>query len=270
MLLHSGSSRGSAKGSSPSTDLECEGSPGGVRAGPHDVVYDSDGSKMTVVQVQEAEAKARRDTLRKQKLALEKLARYVDSEHRSERAVQEAEAKAKRNAQWQENFFRWYHLLESTGLRWRYREQRLQCRIARWRAQVNVAAAASRLHACLIHRQRRLRARIALWRTQCRQQLWFLFAGEPGKKAIDRYGKQVGYRHDGVYIEDLDALVKYRQGRQGGSLVITDSSQTNWFKQFTSHEAFEAYKKICLWDRPEVTCDDWDHLCSLYDENSML
>jgi len=31
----SGSSRGSAKGSSPSTDLECGGSPGGVRAGPH-------------------------------------------------------------------------------------------------------------------------------------------------------------------------------------------------------------------------------------------
>jgi len=42
--------------------------------------------------------------------------------------------------------------LESTGLRWRYREQRLQCRIARWRAQVNVAAAALRLYACLTRR----------------------------------------------------------------------------------------------------------------------
>ena len=36
----SGSSRGSAEGSSPSTDLECGGSPGGVRAGPHVVDCD--------------------------------------------------------------------------------------------------------------------------------------------------------------------------------------------------------------------------------------
>jgi len=44
----SGSSRGSAKGSSPSTDLECGGSPGGVRAGPRDVDYNSDGSRAMV------------------------------------------------------------------------------------------------------------------------------------------------------------------------------------------------------------------------------
>lgn len=36
----SGSSRGSAEGPSPSTDLECGGSPGGVRAGPHVVDCD--------------------------------------------------------------------------------------------------------------------------------------------------------------------------------------------------------------------------------------
>jgi len=45
----SGSSRGSAKGSSPS-DMECGGSPGGVRAGAHNVDCDSDGSKAMVVQ----------------------------------------------------------------------------------------------------------------------------------------------------------------------------------------------------------------------------
>ncbi len=43
----SGSSRGSAEGSSPSTDLECGGSPGGVRAGPHVVDCTLDGSSVT-------------------------------------------------------------------------------------------------------------------------------------------------------------------------------------------------------------------------------
>jgi len=45
----SGSSRGSAKGSSPS-DMECGGSPGGVRAGTHNVDCDSDSSRAMVVQ----------------------------------------------------------------------------------------------------------------------------------------------------------------------------------------------------------------------------
>ena len=48
----SGSSRGSAKGSSPSTDLECGGSPGGVRARPH-IVDDTHGGALLLAQAQE-------------------------------------------------------------------------------------------------------------------------------------------------------------------------------------------------------------------------
>ena len=65
----SGSSRGSAEGSSPSTDLECGGSPGGVRAWPRNVDCDSDGSRVMVVQamqgqLQELKEKETREQLR--------------------------------------------------------------------------------------------------------------------------------------------------------------------------------------------------------------
>lgn len=97
-----------------------------------------------------------------------------------------------------------------------------------------------------------------------------VFINSVGRRSV---GKLVGYRHDGVNIEDLDALDKYRQDC---SSVITGSSNNSHgrlqcrFKHFTSHEACEAYKEICLWDRPEVTCNDLGHLRSLYMENSVL
>jgi len=71
------------------------------------------------------------------------LARYVDSEHRSERAVQEAEAKAKRNAKWKQKFFRWWWAFERTGL-WLSRGQRLQLRVTQWRMAAAVATARAR------------------------------------------------------------------------------------------------------------------------------
>ena len=54
----SGSSRGSAKGSSPSTDLECGGSPGGVRAEPH-IVDDTQYSTLLLAQLLLAQAQER-------------------------------------------------------------------------------------------------------------------------------------------------------------------------------------------------------------------
>ena len=43
-----------------------------------------------------------------------------------------AEAKAQRNKEWQEKFFRWWHVWEHTGLRQKYKQDRLEPLIRRW------------------------------------------------------------------------------------------------------------------------------------------
>ena len=85
----SGSSRGSAKGSSPS-DMECGGSPGGVRAGAHNVDCDSNGSRAMVVQVQQVRQEfqaARKQQLLQMKEQMEAQKRFQDQMEEMKRVL---------------------------------------------------------------------------------------------------------------------------------------------------------------------------------------
>jgi len=68
--------------------------------------------------------------------------------------VQEAEAKARRIEEWKQKFFRWWYVFERTGL-WLSRRQRLQLRVARWRM---AATAHARYQQECIHRASRAAA----------------------------------------------------------------------------------------------------------------